>query len=93
MSAVPLFIPLKTRYFEAFKRGDKTIEYRRHDRVWHARNCYPGRRVILSHGYSGGQGRLLGIIVRFETRIMDSEIYGPGQELACIHIRLIDATD
>lgn len=88
----PLFIALRTEYFEQFKAGTKTIEYRRHERMWNARACRPGRRVVLSHGYSG-RGRLDAVIVRFETKIMDSEIYGKAQELALIHIKLVDATD
>jgi hypothetical protein len=85
----PLWIPLKTEYFEAFRDGSKTIEYRRYGRRWSELSCYPCRPVTLSLGYSGP--RLYAIVTAFETRIMDSEIYGPQQRLALIHLRVLGA--
>ena len=59
-----LFIPLKRKYFEAFKRGDKTEERRPYGARWNEKTCYIGRLVTLSLGY-GKQDRLNGIIVSF----------------------------
>lgn len=85
----PLFIALKTQFFLEFERGEKSIEYRRHGGRWTAQRCFVGRAVVLSHGYSGR--RLQAIVTAFETRIMDSETYGPQQLLALIHVQLVDA--
>jgi hypothetical protein len=82
----PLFIPLKRQHFEAFKNGHKTIEYRRYGGQWREKHCYPGRSVTLSNGYSGL--RISAEIVKFETRVMDSETYGPQVLLALIHLRV-----
>lgn len=57
----PLFIPLKTEYFEAFVAGTKTEEIRRYGQVWNATNIQPGRLVTLSHGYGKGR-RLSGVV-------------------------------
>jgi hypothetical protein len=57
----PLFIPLKTEYFDAFAAGTKTDEYRRLDQRWNARTCAIGRRV---KGY-GKAHRLTGTITGF----------------------------
>jgi hypothetical protein len=62
MSAKPLFIPLKTAYFEAFERGAKRQEFRPWGPRWNERTCSPGRRVVLSYGY-GKERRLTGEIV------------------------------
>ena len=85
-----LFVPLRTEYFNQFADGSKSIEYRRHTRQWTAKHCYPGRLVMLSHGYSGR--RLSAVIEHFEVRVMDSEVYGPQAELSLIHLRLVPAT-
>lgn len=84
----PLWIPLRTEYFKAFERGEKTIEYRRYGGRWTERSCAIGREAILGHGYSG-QGRLRAVVTGFEIRVMDSAIYGPAQQLALIHLRVI----
>jgi hypothetical protein len=62
---VPLFIPLRREWFEAFENGHKTFEYRPLGPRWNARTCAIGRRVVLSLGY-GRQRRLRGTIVSFE---------------------------
>ena len=62
---VPLFIPLRREWFEAFENGHKTFEYRPLGPRWNARTCAIGRRVILSLGY-GRSRRLRGTIVSFE---------------------------
>ena len=57
----PLFIPLKTEYFDAFKNGSKKIEYRKYGNRWNEKTCIPGQSVVLSCGY-GKQKRIDGII-------------------------------
>lgn len=64
--APALFIPLKTGYFEDFKAGVKTVEYRKHGPRWNEQMCFIGRRVVLSKGY-GKQHRLTGNVVGFYT--------------------------
>jgi hypothetical protein len=61
MNDKPLFIPLRTEYFEAFRNGTKTREYRTEGRMWNHLTCRPGRPVILSKGY-GKAHRLNGVI-------------------------------
>ncbi len=58
----PLFIPLKTQYFEAFECGSKTSELRVYGARWNEKTCYIGREVVLSKGY-GKKHRLHGMIV------------------------------
>jgi len=74
---VPLFIPLYTRYFEAFKRGSKKTEFRTYGPGWNERTCVAGRRVTISKGY-GKYERLSGVITRFNRR----------KTTACIRIEL-----
>lgn len=87
----PLFIPLKTEYFEAFKTGTKDTEYRRHGERWNEDVCQVGRPVVLSKGY-GKRERLSGVITGFEVRWMHSAeflmCYGMPDWAACIQIRL-----
>lgn len=94
----PLFIPLKREYFEAFKRGDKQQEFRKHGPRWNAKNCTVGRPVVLSLGY-GKAHRLHGVITDFSVtgfwamqgyqRIAMRSIYGAGDfDIACIGIQL-----
>ena len=83
----PLWIPLKTEYFIAFERGEKTTEFRLYGGQWCARNCYAGRPVVLGHGYSGR--RLRAVVTGFETQVMDSQIYGRQKRLALIHLRVL----
>ena len=63
----PLFIPLKREYFEAFKCGSKTEEFRRYGPRWNERACTVGRPVTLSLGY-GTAHRLTGTIWRFKKQ-------------------------
>jgi hypothetical protein len=87
----PLFVPLKTKYFEAFKNGTKTTEFRRYGALWNERSCRIGRKVVLSRGY-GKQERLTGMVVGFEKRQMYSAdwlaCYGAAGDAACIQIQL-----
>lgn len=80
----PLFIPLKTKYFDAFADGSKTVEYRRYGRQWTEQHCKIGRAVVLSKGYSGP--RLRSRVVGFKTAVMNSEIYGKSVLIACIRL-------
>ncbi len=61
----PLFIPLKTEYFNAFKDGTKKHEFRVGNR-WNEKHCTVGRKVTLSKGY-GKHERLNGVITSFEV--------------------------
>ncbi len=90
----PLFIPLKTQFFEAFKDGSKSTEYRKLGPRWNADTCRIGRAVVLSKGY-GKAHRLRGIITDFDCHQQPAKIpgwiecYGSGEgEAACITIRL-----
>lgn len=60
----PLFIPLKTEFYEAFVNGSKTTEYRRHGPRWNSETCRVGRPVVLSKGY-GKAHRTNGRVVDF----------------------------
>lgn len=62
----PLFIPLKTEFFEAFENGMKDTEYRIYGPRWNERTCAIGREVVLSHGY-GNKRRLRGVVVGFDV--------------------------
>ncbi|WP_257306254.1 hypothetical protein [Geothrix campi] len=90
----PLFIPLKREYFEAFKAGTKTEEFRPYGRRWNERTCPVGRAVTLSLGY-GKSHRMTGVVTGFVASTTPSDTaawvacYGPGQRMvACIRIRL-----
>jgi|SRR6185369_7112981 len=63
----PLFIPLKTEYFEAFQNGTKSEELRLYGPRWNERTCALGREVILSKGY-GKKSRLRGRICKFRKQ-------------------------
>ncbi len=60
----PLFIPLKSEFYEAFERGDKDTEYRAYGPRWNEKTCRVGRAVVLSHGY-GKKRRIAGTIAGF----------------------------
>jgi hypothetical protein len=92
--AKPLFIPLKREFFDAFERGEKTVEYRPYGVRWNERTCEVGRPVMLSNGY-GNHRRLKGHVVQFAKSTAASKTkswescYGPGEcEVACIHIEV-----
>ena len=63
----PLFIPLKTAYYEAFASGEKRDELRLYGPRWNEQTCAPGRRVVLSKGY-GKAHRLSGRIWKFKRQ-------------------------
>lgn len=88
----PLFIPLCAKWFEAFERGDKTMEYRIWGKRWNIGTCPPGRAVTLSYGY-GKARRLHGVIKRFDVVGPDAdpaiaEVYPGQQQIAAITIHL-----
>lgn len=91
MKMRPLFIPLRSEYYNAFVAGTKTEEYRRHGPRWNATTCAIGRRVTISKGY-GKAHRRTGVVVSFESRTMDSRdwlaCYGEAGLAACIGIQL-----
>ncbi len=66
-SAKPLFVPLKTEYYESFALGDKTEELRAYGPRWNEKTCTVGRAVILSKGY-GKHSRMSGVIWRFKKQ-------------------------
>lgn len=90
----PLFIPLKREYFEAFKRGTKTEEYRTEGPRWNAVTCFVGRAVVLSLGY-GKANRLQGVVTGYRaskeptTTAAWHDCYGERAGLAaCIQIKV-----
>jgi hypothetical protein len=95
----PLFVPLKRKYFDAFERGEKMIEYRRAGPRWNRGVCTVGRPVVLSLGYSRGR-RLHGRVVAYDerpasalplsTREAFADCYGDAGAItvACISILL-----
>ena len=97
MSEKPLFIPLKTEYYEAFESGSKSRELRRgSDKRWSEKNCRIGRHVTLSKGY-GKAHRISGVVTGYERKLaalLPSNDYdafracfGLGEEFASvIHI-------
>jgi hypothetical protein len=62
----PLFIPLKTKFFEQFVAGVKDTEYRRYGPRWNERTCFVGRPVTLSKGY-GKYERRRGVVTGFRV--------------------------
>ena len=88
----PMFIPLRRQWFEAFRDGEKRIEWRVYGARWNRQSAHRGRRVVLSLGYSGA--RLLGSIVR--TRCVRADlappsaraIYPNAKYLCAIHVAL-----
>ncbi len=90
----PLFIPLRTEFFNAFKSGEKDTEYRLAGGRWNTRTCPAGRAVTLSKGY-GRHGRFRGVILAFEESWEPCHgeawrsCYGEGSgPAACIKIEL-----
>lgn len=82
----PLWIPLKTEYFLAFERGEKTTEYRLYGGPWREHTCWVGRETVLGLGYSGR--RLRAVVTGFEAKVMETQIYGQATH-ALIHLRVL----
>lgn len=79
MSDKPLFIPLKTEWYNKFLSGEKDTEYRPWGWVekngkgrwspWNERTCKIGRDVVICKGY-GKKDRILGKkVVGFEIML------------------------
>ena len=87
----PLFVPLKSEFYDAFVSWQKIWEYRKYGPRWNEKTCFIGRRVVLSKGY-GKQNRSMGTIRGFETKRQTSKewiaCYGEPGEAACILIEL-----
>jgi hypothetical protein len=94
----PLFVPLKTEYYEAFADGSKREELRRYGPRWNEKTCAVGREVVLSKGY-GKQHRMDGRVWKFKRQhgstfgstykaeILD--VFGTLDiEIACVAIEL-----
>lgn len=91
-----LFIPLKREYFEAFKLGTKTEEYRPEGARWNARTCAVGRPVVLSLGY-GKSNRLQGVVTGYRASFEPTttpawrDCYGDRPGIAaCIQIQVVE---
>ena len=63
----PLFIPLKTKYYNEFASGEKTEELRLYGPRWNKKTCPVDREVILSKGY-GKYARMKGRIWKFKKQ-------------------------
>jgi len=63
----PLFIPLKTEYYEAFKSGLKQDELRLYGKRFNEKTCHIDREIILSKGY-GKHERMKGRIWKFKKQ-------------------------
>ena len=63
----PLFVPLRSEYYEAFAEGTKRDELRLYGPRWNERTCAPGRDIVLSKGY-GKHNRMTGRILKFKRR-------------------------
>jgi hypothetical protein len=95
MTPIPL-IAVRRGYYEAFRAGSKTIEYRRHKPPFTARVFYPGRRVRIRCGYGRAYPELPATVTRFETKPLAEvpEMEGfyadmrPDDEIALIHLQL-----
>lgn len=46
----PLFLPLKTEYWQQFRDGTKSDELRLYGPRWNERTCAVGRSITLSRG-------------------------------------------
>jgi len=96
----PLFIPLKTEFYNQFIWGEKDTEFRKYGARWNELTCPPMRPVILSKGY-GKKFRRSGVISRFNKTHIDKinplireslkALYPDGIEfVACIGVKLDD---
>ncbi len=102
-SEKPVFIPLKTEYYNKFLSGDKTEELRAYGPRWNEKTCAVGRAVTLSKGY-GKHSRMSGVIWRFKKQhgaLFGSEykesilnVFGTLDiNIACISINNIQQTE
>ena len=93
MSSVkPLFIPLKTEYYNEFVQESKFYELRLEGPRWNARTCFFGRPVVLSKGY-GKAHRMNGVVTETwtETDYKQEDfvaLYGKGKTARIIGITI-----
>jgi hypothetical protein len=86
----PIFIPLKTEWFEDFARGGKKTEFRKYGKRWNENVCWVGRRVILSCGY-GKQRRIEAVLIGFkvgEPTQLWRTIYGSVGQMASLELEI-----
>lgn len=69
MTDKPLFIPLKTEYFLAFKQRLKEHELRLYGSRWNEKTCRIGRLATLSKGY-GKHERITRSVAGFERKAL-----------------------
>lgn len=80
----PLFIPLKTKFYEAFDSGEKTTEYRAYGPRWNFNNVWVGRPVIISKGYGKKQrrsGEVTAVLKYWATDLLPADVYKDLQEI------------
>lgn len=77
----PLFLPLKTEYYEAFKNGNKPEELRLYGARYNEKVCTIGREIIISKGY-GKQNRMKGVISSFKKQ--HGATFGSGYKAAIL---------
>jgi len=77
----PLFIPLKTLYYDEFVSGRKLSELRIYGPRWNEKTCSIGRPVILSKGY-GKKHRAEGTVSEFYKR--DARTFGSRYQQAIL---------
>jgi hypothetical protein len=88
----PLFIPLRTEWFEQFERGEKDTEYRLYGKRWNERTCRIGRTATLSHGYGKARRmtkRVVGFrkLARSEAPEAAKQIFPDAAFIAAIELR------
>lgn len=76
----PLFIPLRTEYFEAFADGSITEELRLYGPRWNENTSVIGREVVISKDY-GKYARMTGVVIKFKKQHRTLDV-----EIACISI-------
>lgn len=47
----PLFVPVKSEYYDQMEAGDKPYEIRKYGERWNEKTCAIGREAVISKGY------------------------------------------
>lgn len=79
----PLFIPLKTEFYNMFISGEKGDELRKYGARWNEKTCRVGRPVLLSKGY-GKHSRARSKVTSFKKQ--HGSLFGSsyqGQIMKC----------
>jgi hypothetical protein len=92
--AKPALLIIKRSYWDQFADGTKTIEYRRHRRMFTTRTFWPGRSVRIVYQYRNATPTLMAEVTRFDVdraanHPFMTEIYpdlAPSDEIALIHL-------